>query len=77
MNASEIGIMASRATALPTPIVNKDAAMNVEKIVATDWADVLSPNALPVIPSALSVIMDWTTGKIEALKKPIESAAAM
>lgn len=69
--ARPIGIIASRATALPTPSVNREAAMIGEKTVAMDCDVVLRPSALPIFPPLLSVMRACMIGKMEALKNPI------
>lgn len=66
--------MASITADLPTPKVRRAAAIIGEKIVATDWNDVLSPKALPKFVPALSATSTCIKGKSDALKKPIERA---
>ena len=73
-NVRAAGIIASNATALPTPRTKSDAVITGEMTVAIDWDVVVRPSAVPVLPLQLSTISACMIGKIELLKKPIMSA---
>ena len=69
------GIIASTASTLPTPRKKSEAVIVGEITVATDWAEVVRPIAVPVLVSRqLSDIRACMIGKIAALKKPIARA---
>ena len=71
INVSAAGIIAFKATALPTPIAKSEAVIMGEITVATDWDVVVRPRAVPLLPLQISTISACMIGKIELLKNPM------